>query len=962
MGEDLDELLAGRVYPALFERLDGAFPEFSWVRKAGGWEASRWPADFPYAANEHRGSRLWVYADRPWWIKVHGHDGLRLLDYVNGGSRPRGAEFLSAVRRLCELAGVPFPQREQTPEEVEAARQREERRGFLEAMTALCEAVLWSEAGAQALAYLRDERRLADEDVRAFRLGLLAGAEEDVMARLHERGWARPAAREQMRAWRKLWGYITVPWHDEYNRALTIYGRWPGEPPLKSDVPAWRDDRGEDPRLPKTFALPGPNSKSCPFCLGRALAAGHREVVAVEGLFDALQLQARGETRAVASVAAQLDRNQLEVLRRCRVERVFVCGDPDGGGDRGTTRNVHSLAEHGITPYVAPRLPEGVDPDEYVIANGIDAWRDLVARSRHGFRHLAERLLAEHGPRRAGDDLWADDLVQKAVGLARGLPGDRPDELTSHFLAPIAEATGRALDDLRRRVFDAPGVAGSPEGRLCTTSFAEMKMRPVRWLVPDFIPRGSLTVIAGDGGYGKSALTLHLAACLTNAAPCFGLKYEPPPVASVLLAGCEDGEEDTVLPRLAAAGAALGLVKSVGDLDQGEGERQPFTLSAAGIAALEATIRERPDTRAVIIDPVSAFVPEAIDDHKDAHARRMLRPLAEMAERTGVAVILIKHLNKSDTGNGGNLVSGSRAYVNAARAAFLVGPDPDDEDGDGRVLVFCKRNLTTRTKGLKFRAVALGRQDQDLVLGLPQAAALSAEDKEHLRTQLFRLEWLGETNVTDQDLARARRGKAEDEGRRGRVACCAEWLRGYIGEYAYPDAELLAAAAAAGFTADNLKKAKGVLRKEGALVSKPDGKGGAWWNGPHEAMRGKPAEWKRRPDPKSGEAKSGEASSSTPETPETPQSPHTCAADPVKSGESGETGESWGCTSAPPQTCATAPPADQTGLDTEVAAEHRQSAPVGDYLDALAEEARAGVAPCARRPGDGVPPGEDHQA
>src|SRR5262249_32150936 len=160
------------------------------------------------------------------------------------------------------------------------------------------------------------------------------------------------------------------------------------------------------------------------------------------------------------------------------------------------------------------------------------------------------------------------------------------------------------------------------------------------------------------------------------------------------------------------------------------------------------------------IDPVSAFVPDQIDDHKDAHARRMLRPLAEMAERTGVAVIVIKHLNKSDSGNGGNLVSGSRAYVNAARAAFLLGPDPDDEDGDGRVLVFCKRNLTTRRRGLKFRAVALPPAAQDLVLGLPQAAALSEEDREKLRGQLFRLAWLGETDATDADLARARRGKA----------------------------------------------------------------------------------------------------------------------------------------------------------------------------------------------------------
>src|SRR6266542_2359919 len=101
-GADLGEFLDHGVYPALFDRLDAAFPEFGWVRRGGGWVATSWPPSFPYAVQHEDPDRVIVYADRPWWIKVHGHHGVRFLDLVNGGRRPSGPDFLAAVRDLAE--------------------------------------------------------------------------------------------------------------------------------------------------------------------------------------------------------------------------------------------------------------------------------------------------------------------------------------------------------------------------------------------------------------------------------------------------------------------------------------------------------------------------------------------------------------------------------------------------------------------------------------------------------------------------------------------------------------------------------------------------------------------------------------------------------------------------------------------------------------------------------------------
>src|SRR4030095_12258271 len=91
---DLGSFLDEEVYPALFERLDAAFPAFHWVQKGEHWVATSWPPDFPYPVSDRHPDRLMVYPDRPWWIKVHGHSGVRFLDYVNGGRKPEGPEFI----------------------------------------------------------------------------------------------------------------------------------------------------------------------------------------------------------------------------------------------------------------------------------------------------------------------------------------------------------------------------------------------------------------------------------------------------------------------------------------------------------------------------------------------------------------------------------------------------------------------------------------------------------------------------------------------------------------------------------------------------------------------------------------------------------------------------------------------------------------------------------------------------
>jgi hypothetical protein len=78
------------------------------------------------------------------------------------------------------------------------------------------------------------------------------------------------------------------------------------------------------------------------------------------------------------------------------------------------------------------------------------------------------------------------------------------------------------------------------------------------------------------------------------------------------------------------------------------------------------------------------------------------------------------------------------------------------------------------------------------------------------------------------------------------VAKCAEWLRRFLGDFAFPSTEILEAAKKAGFTLDNAAKAKKLLKESGLQNSNLGRLRGVWWSG-----FGEPKEWKLRPEPPS---------------------------------------------------------------------------------------------------------------
>jgi hypothetical protein len=293
---------------------------------------------------------------------------------------------------------------------------------------------------------------------------------------------------------------------------------------------------------------------------------------------------------------------------------------------------------------------------------------------------------------------------------------------------------------------DAENVAGEPRYKLVCA--ADVICQPVEWLWPDRVPRGMLTMFAGDPKLGKSIVTIAMAADVSRGAALPG-GAPPDGPGSVVLLSAEDDLASTIVPRLKAAGADLDRVHILDSIILDNGNEALPSLRS-DIDAIENAVKSRGDCRLVVIDPVSAYL-GGTDDHRNAELRGVLSPLKRLAERTGAAVVLVSHLNKSAGTNGKYRVSGSIAYVGQCRANFLFVRDRDDPTGRRVLMLANGCNLADNIGTLAYRIEDRGDgptvewEAEPVAITVEQALA-SGTDDSHERQQRKEIDdWLRET-------------------------------------------------------------------------------------------------------------------------------------------------------------------------------------------------------------------------
>lgn len=237
---------------------------------------------------------------------------------------------------------------------------------------------------------------------------------------------------------------------------------------------------------------------------------------------------------------------------------------------------------------------------------------------------------------------------------------------------------------------------------------SEIQQTEVEWLWYPYIPFGKLTIIQGNPGEGKTFFAMQLAAACTNRK--YLPQMEPFEPFNVIFQTAEDGLGDTVKPRLVSAEADMERVLVIDDTEH------PLTLADKRI---ENAIREN-NARLVIIDPLQAFLGANVDMNRANEVRPILRRLADTAQNTNCAIVMIEHLNKASGSQSTYRGLGSIDITAVVRSLLFIGKVKTDPTT--RVIVHEKSSLAPPGQSLAF---SLGDEKGFRWIG---AYDISAED------------------------------------------------------------------------------------------------------------------------------------------------------------------------------------------------------------------------------------------
>jgi hypothetical protein len=328
---------------------------------------------------------------------------------------------------------------------------------------------------------------------------------------------------------------------------------------------------------------------------------------------------------------------------------------------------------------------------------------------------------------------------------------------------------------------------------------SELTTRTIDWLWPGRLALGKLAILDGDPGLGKSLVTLDLCARLSTgrAFPDGAAGPGPGPGGAIVLNG-EDGDEDTIRPRLQALGADLGRVFI--PCRHGDEESLCFPTH---VKVLEEALR-RTAARLVVIDPLPAFLDSRVNTNNDFSVRWALAPLLRLAQRYACVVLMVRHLNKLLHARAAYRGAGSVGFLAACRSGWLIARDP--EQPERCVFAQVKNNLAPPQPSLAYTLT-------------------------HEGLQLPTVHWLGPADWTAESLLAARVGAAPaTELDRAR-----DFLADFLAEGARTSRDVWAAAREEKLSARTIERAKKELEVR-SVRSWADGQRLSHWLLPGQTM------------------------------------------------------------------------------------------------------------------------------
>jgi DNA primase len=355
-------------------------------------------------------------------------------------------EFKDALRVLADRAGIQLARGGNDKQKAG------ERQVLFDAHSAACAYfqnwLTHPEAGKAARDYLAS-RGFNDEIVKQFQIGLAVDSWDALLKspamRKFPPGVLATAGLVKSRQngdgfYDAFRNRLIFPIFEEAQARIIAFGgrKMPG-----SEDPAKYLNSPETPLFSKSKSLYGLN-----FARQRMIETG--VAVIVEGYTDVVMAHQYGVTNVVAVLGTSLTEQHVNLLRRF-AKKIVLLYDADEAGNVAVDRSVELFLTRDVEIAIAS-MPEGVDPDEFIMQNGAEGFDKLVNEARDVLSYTWGSMSKQFAD--AGDSLTGQQkAVESYLGLLSSARATGPvDQMRwGAVLARVSRLTGMPIEALHAR-------------------------------------------------------------------------------------------------------------------------------------------------------------------------------------------------------------------------------------------------------------------------------------------------------------------------------------------------------------------------------------------------------------------------------------------------------------------------------------------------------------------------------
>lgn len=292
---------------------------------------------------------------------------------------------------------------------------------------------------------------------------------------------------------------------------------------------------------------------------------------------------------------------------------------------------------------------------------------------------------------KAAAELQGRAASVKVLDLKKEFPGLPEKGDISDILASMpTEDVFRKLEALELTTPEWSGETEMKEDPFlsCFKSLELFEEEEAEWIVPGWIPKGQLTVIAADGGVGKTTLWCNIISAMSSGTNCI---LDPPgytrQAEKVGFLTTEDSVRKKLKKKLRLAGANPHNIITPDFLADKEGLLQGLKFGSEKLRRFVSSFK----LVLCVFDPVQGFIPPDINMGSRNAMRDCMAPLISLGEEYGTTFLIICHTNKRKGAWGRDRIADSADLWDIARSVIMAGVT---EDRNIRYLSNEKNNYT----------------------------------------------------------------------------------------------------------------------------------------------------------------------------------------------------------------------------------------------------------------------------